>query len=634
MKKILYIFALVASFSAIAQDIIPTIGTELCPNQEYTFTVSGLPGNFINLNSIGSVTITQFPSGSGTSITFKAKFGDVNGEQGFEVSYQGGSKPFKYTKIKSLFGGYSENFSNPTTLSVPICQTTPVALNISGNKYWNISTNPYTTFGNITTYKYKIPAGWYLNSTLSTGNNYITATGPVTLTPTANSGNGGLIEYIAKNDCSGAFFEGTPRYITINRPNPTFTLAPNAVAFTCGTPQTRTFTVSTANNISCSLSYTWNLGANNGWLLPNGNPAPANISTQTNTLTLTSANGNILPSNVRVTPVVNGVVYPQLTSNVSWSTFVNSASISGADVVCLGNNTFNLLNLGQNNTVTWSINSAGTAVISSSTQSNVTINATSSGAVEIIATISNPCQQTRIVRKNIWAGTPLISSISLLDFNSFPSSTPYIDPSSASDCPSIGLQLNLPQPLNQIFEIQWERLTQGIFWNRDYGSNGTKDTKVFIYPRGNMNFEYRVRLRNSCGWSGWFDYNHNIESCSYDYSPPINGIEGENFILSPVPVTNGTLQVGLTNNAPWFIIGGDNGGSGSNPSLDPGTGVPYVPASVVVNVSIYNQIGLLVMNLPNRTIPTSIDLNSLPAGTYIINFEYQGQIESNTFVKN
>ena len=40
------------------------------------------------------------------------------------------------------------------------------------------------------------------------------------------------------------------------------------------------------------------------------------------------------------------------------------------------------------------------------------------------------------------------------------------------------------------------------------------------------------------------------------------------------------------------------------------------------------------MNLPNRTIPTSIDLNSLPAGTYIINFEYQGQIESHTFVKN
>lgn len=293
-----------------------------------------------------------------------------------------------------------------------------------------------------------------------------------------------------------------------------------------------------------------------------------------------------------------------------------------------------MLDLGQNNTVTWSINSAGVATISSSSQSNVTINVTASGAVEIIATISNPCQQTNVVRKNIWVGTPLISDIAVLDMSSFQNSTPYIDPSSSSDCSTIGLELNLTQPLNQIFEIQWERLSQGVFWNRDYGSNGTKDTRVFIYPQGNMNFEYRVRLRNFCGWSDWFVLNHNIETCSYDYSPPINGIEGENFFLSPVPVTNGSLQVALTNNAPWFIIGGDNGGSGSNPSLDPGTGVPYVPAYVVVNVSIYNQIGLLVLNLPNRTIPSSIDLNALPAGTYIINFEYQGQIESHTFVKN
>jgi hypothetical protein len=119
MKKILYIFALIASFCADAQTISPTEGTELCPNQEYTFTVSGLPGNYSSLNSIGQVTITQSPSVSGTSITFRAKFADVSGEQGFTVSYQGGLKPFKFTKIKSLFGGYSHNFNNPTTLSVP-----------------------------------------------------------------------------------------------------------------------------------------------------------------------------------------------------------------------------------------------------------------------------------------------------------------------------------------------------------------------------------------------------------------------------------------------------------------------------------------------------------------------------------
>lgn len=143
MKKILYIFALIASFYAKAQDINPTIGTELCPNQEYTFTVSGLPGAYNTINTSGGATITQYPSSSGTSITFKGKFADVSGEQVFTVSYQGGSKPFKFTKVKSLFGGYSENFSNPTSLTVPICQTTPVGLNISGNKYWDTSTSPY-----------------------------------------------------------------------------------------------------------------------------------------------------------------------------------------------------------------------------------------------------------------------------------------------------------------------------------------------------------------------------------------------------------------------------------------------------------------------------------------------------------
>ena len=90
---------------------------------------------------------------------------------------------------------------------------------------------------------------------------------------------------------------------------------------------------------------------------------------------------------------------------------------------------------------------------SSSSQSNVTINGTASGAIEIIATISNPCQQTNVIRKNIWMGPPFISDIEVLDMNSFPSTTPYIAPSSSSDCSTIGLQLNLTQSLNQISEI-------------------------------------------------------------------------------------------------------------------------------------------------------------------------------------
>lgn len=432
---------------------------------------------------------------------------------------------------------------------------------------------------------------------------------------------GGTLFVVFKSS-GGIEYQTACSFTLTKTPSPSFNFYPTTLSLACGDTSPRTFTVTPLNIPSgANVTYQWSYS---GWSPP---------SSSANSITLTPASATILPSNVSVTPFINGVAQPTLSCSVSRAAFANNATISGSDVVCLGNSTFNLLNLGQNNTVTWSMNSAGNATISSLTQSNVTINAITSGAVEIIATISNPCQQTRIVKKNIWVGAPLISSVSVLDINSFPSSTPYIDPSSSSDCATIGLEINLLQPINQIFEIQWERISQGVFWNRDYDSNGTKDTRVFIYPQGNMNFEYRVRLRNFCGWSNWFDYNYNIQSCSYDYSPPINAIVGDNFILSPVPVTNGTLQLALTNTAPWFLIVG-NSGNNSNPSLNPGTGVPYVPSPVTVNVSINNQVGLLVLNLPNTIIPSTINLNSLSAGTYIINFEYQNQIENHTFVKN
>lgn len=281
--------------------------------------------------------------------------------------------------------------------------------------------------------------------------------------------------------------------------------------------------------------------------------------------------------------------------------------------------------------MSWSINSrGGSAVISSPTQSSVTINGFNIGYVKLIATVSNQCLQTRVIEKNIWIGVPLVSSITVLDMSTFTQTIPFIEPSSPSDCPTIGLELNLLQPDSQILEIQWERITQNAFWNRDFSSTGTNEKRIFIYPNGNRIFDYRVRLRNVCGWSTWFPFNHNITNCSYEYTPPFSGISGSNFTLNPVPVTNNTLQLGLTNDAPWFLTSG--GGGNGNPFLDPGGS--YVPASVIVNIIIYNQAGGVEQNLPNTTIPSTLNLTTLMAGTYIIVFEYQGQLEAHTIIKN
>ena len=53
--------AIITITFANGQTILPVASTEMCPNQEYTFTVS-LPADYISLNSSGGAQITLFPS--------------------------------------------------------------------------------------------------------------------------------------------------------------------------------------------------------------------------------------------------------------------------------------------------------------------------------------------------------------------------------------------------------------------------------------------------------------------------------------------------------------------------------------------------------------------------------------------
>lgn len=640
MKKTLYIFALIASFCAKAQTILPTEGTELCPNQEYTFTVSGLPSNYSSLNSIGQVNITQFPSGSGTSITFKAKFGDVSGEQGFTVSYQGGSKPFKFTKVKSLFGGYSENFNNPTTLTVPICQTTPIALNISGNKYWNTSTNPYTTFGSITNYRYIIPAGWYLNSTLSNGTTWIYATGSVTITPNANTGNGATIQYVAKNDCSGAFFEGNPRYISISRPNPTFTLSPTSLTFACGTPQTSTFTVSTTSSNSCSTSYNWNLGVNNGWLY-NGSPAPASFSTTTSSITLTSANGNILPSTVNVTPILNGTSYAQMSCTTAFTAFSSSATITGNTAICPSNSVVcTINNLGAGNTVTWSSSNTAVATVSGGTQSQVTVNGVANGFADIIATISNACGQTVIKKNTVYVGVPTTPAAGIyanpmwvrnnffpltIDFPVIPNATSYVwtienDPENPPYC------------------------TTATSYPAKFVLNNSNTTLATTTPSAKINFggcfgTYFIKCKaiNNCGETDVFYKHIWVGSSGSSPCDKNNNISSEFKILQN-PIKNGVLKLKtdiLFNNdiitEDASILQGD--GPCEGPWEAPIIG-KISSQNLNTVIAIYDMAGVkrLEKQIDNNKESIEITNFNLPSGNYILHFKKGNQISKKIII--
>lgn len=183
-------------------------------------------------------------------------------------------------------------------------------------------------------------------------------------------------------------------------PPPSFSLSPTTLSLGCGDVSQRTFTVTPSNIPSGAIvTYNW---SHPGWTL---------VSSTTTSRTLVPTSSTILPSNVTVTPSINGVSQPTKTCVVTRANFSNTASIDGANIICIGNNSSYTINgLGAGNTVTWSSSNTAVATVSGGTQSQVTVNGLSNGIVDLIATITNPCGQTAPpIIKTINIGAPVLS---------------------------------------------------------------------------------------------------------------------------------------------------------------------------------------------------------------------------------
>ncbi|MFN3908232.1 MAG: T9SS type A sorting domain-containing protein [Flavobacterium sp.] len=124
-----------------------------------------------------------------------------------------------------------------------------------------------------------------------------------------------------------------------------------------------------------------------------------------------------------------------------------------------------------------------------------------------------------------------------------------------------------------------------------------------------------------------------MNSCNNDCSPVFNGIIGNNFVISPNPVYNGNINVSIKHNAPWFP-----NLYPSNPDdfgLDFGTGIITIKNRPIrVNISITNQLGVVLLNFPNTQMSANLNISSLPSVNYIIVFEHLGQIESHQIIKH
>ena len=428
-----------------------------------------------------------------------------------------------------------------------MCQTTPLSYSIIPER-WKNSTDG-SCFGSIEDYEYQIPTGWYLNSTLSTGINWIKGGKTVALTPTATGD--GKILYRALPCNSTSIYKGNINQVTINRPQPTFTLSPASLQVVCGTTPTQTFKVNASSNIYCSASYVWNLGTNNGWLY-NGSAAPSTFTTTINSIDLTSANANILPSSVFVTPIYNGVSQPQLQSAVSFTPFTSDAVITGADYFCASTNSTFYINAGANNTVTWKFG-ANTAIVGTPTNSQITLNSPYAGTYILTAEIKNPCGQTVTKTKEIRIGTP---KAYVVNSNYCPYDSVPCQVTATPNNNYLYFSLNADLGANYATEWQWEKISGNFYFYSSQTGNysaisatGQNNTLYITGANPTDNpLQFRVRVKNSCGYGDWRTFIWN-DGTTTPVTPPTPPTPPANYYtLSPNPAQYQTYVVIKDNN--------------------------------------------------------------------------------------
>lgn len=195
------------------------------------------------------------------------------------------------------------------------------------------------------------------------------------------------------------------RKIQIIESEPPFTLSTPTIPVTCGSSRTETFTVYNPNNVANITGYTWNLGANSGWMY-NGNAAPSSFTTSTSSIQLSATCATSSLSNVSVTVYVNNQANTTLTSTVNYSTGLPSSfQFNGAGYACTQSPTvvnYSLYNEPCNSTVTWSASPSGMVTLSSVGNTvDVTPVTNATGTVTLTANITNSCNVSGTFNKTI-----------------------------------------------------------------------------------------------------------------------------------------------------------------------------------------------------------------------------------------
>ncbi len=258
-----------------AQSISPAEGDEVCPLTELTFTITITDPTYNATNptvtpSTGAPQVTVSPSSptsttSGgvttTTFTFKGKFLDQNINQAYDISYKINGvnqyRTFTFTKIKSLHHANNTctkvTLSSSTIYNVARCDIENLSISFTKTKYGNNGSS--SCFGEIDEYEYKLPAGYSIGSTVSTGSNWITGDNNVTVT--TNSNTAGTIYIRPKSEC-GLSNNQTLTTIAVFRPEPSLAIPETDVVICTG------YKEYTITGLPSGSTTTWSITNNDG----------------------------------------------------------------------------------------------------------------------------------------------------------------------------------------------------------------------------------------------------------------------------------------------------------------------------------------------------------------------------------
>jgi hypothetical protein len=398
-------------------------------------------------------------------------------------------------------------------------------------------------------------------------------------------------------------------------------MSPASTQIQCTSTSSKTFTVQTTGTIVCPISYIWNLGPNNHWKYNNAS-AQSSFTTATNSITLTPESGTTLPSDVKVTPVLDGVNQPELTSAVSWTT--PNYGILGGGNICTGTSpSFYVYNTTSGSSYHWGYTSLlpnygiNVVQVNSPYSSQTTLTKLTDGVIALSVHVVNACQQATDVIRNVSVGgysqTASLLSGYMLAYPPCQGQGCTVSPVSSSiqfsalNGYSGAAYLNCQNDL-QLYNTELEGGTWSLISGTTSNWYSNIGTHLTFYGSQTGMLKFRLTSNNSCG-NQYYDI--------YFYPTQYTYSQYSLYTLSPNPA-NSTLLVSVDENK----LAKEN--------------IRATDGQDIKEITILDKMGMPLkkQNFGGHVRKTTVNISKLKPGFYILRIFDGANYTSLKFIKN